>query len=465
MPADTWYNLRVQAVGSQVRARIWQVGAASRTTWTIQYTDSTFQTQANIGATLYNHVTSADWDDVQVRLMVDSEPTVTVFWDTVPWWDEAYNFRRQLTVENQSAVDGLPVKYSVQLILDSASLIAAGRMLETCNDLRLTFFDGIAQTELDRHIEDCNTDHTRVWFGLQRPIGASGQDTRYYLYYGSVEAGSPPANGMNVFLYYEDWEQGTDHWTSAGGLDPGDTGTMGLTVINALDWVSPDNSQQFPVKAGGGDAFSGFIPVMPSTGYALSVWGKSAENTYGPVGFDPYTSGYVKGTEVWLWTNEWTIGPSWSWRSAQFTTLATAAYIKIKSEWWLEAPGNQPVFMDNLALRYAVASEPTLSLGLEETTLAVPVISDVQNNGPIDLGSPINVTAVVTTSEGTIDYVTLRLVSPVSMDVPMTLVSGTDTDGTWEGSYLPTLGGQFSYRILAHATTDRFTLSLCILSR
>ena len=446
-------------MGSQLRARIWPVGSPEPTTWTIQYTDTNFQTQNNIGATLYNHSTAADWDDIQVRWLLDSEPTISTLLETAPWWDNAWNTRHQLTIQNQSAAENLPARYSAQLTFDTSALVGAGRILPTCDDVRMVFFDGIAQTELDRLVEDCNTDHTRVWFSLQRLIGAGGHDDRYYLYYGNASAGLPPSDGMHVFLFYEDWEQGTSHWTNAGGLDPANTGTMGLTVISPLDFVSPINSQQFPVKRGGGDAFSGYIPVNPSTGYAISVWGKSAANTYGPVGIDPYTFDYVKGIEVWLWTNEWTIGPAWSWRSGQFTTLSSTTYIKIKSEWWAEAPGDQPVYMDNLALRYKIAADPTTSLGTEETTLAVPVISNVQSNSPINLGSPVDVTAGVATTNGTIDTVTLRLISPVSIDIPMSLVSGTDMDGTWGGSYIPTQGGQFSYRILAHATTGLSTLS------
>ena len=167
---------------------------------------------------------------------------------------------------------------------------------------------------------------------------------------------------------------------------------MGLSIISNENSISPANSQKFPTKAGGGDAFSGYIPVVPSTTYAISVWAKSGENTYAPVGFDPYTAAYVKGGENWLWTNEWSIGPAWAWRSAQFTAAATTAFIKIKSEWWTEAPGDQPVYMDNLFLRYAIASEPTLTLGEEETTLVVPVITNILDDGPVNLGSPVSIT-------------------------------------------------------------------------
>ena len=132
---------------------------------------------------------------------------------------------------------------------------------------------------------------------------------------------------------------------------------------------------------------------------------------------------------------------------------------RLRANGGLEAPGDQPVYLDNLLLRYAIASEPTLTLGEEETTLVLPVITNILNDGPVNLGSPVNISAEISTAEGEIDSATLRLVSPVSLDVPMILISGTTTNGVWQGSYTPSQGGEFSYRILAHATTGRQTTS------
>ena len=457
MPPDVWYWLRLQAIGNQVRARIWADGSAEPTGWNIERTESTFQSETNIGTTLYNHTTEADWDDVQVRRLVDSEPTVTLH--SAPWWDIAWGYRIRLAVANNSGADTLPVGYSVGVTLDTSALIGAGQMLGNCDDLRIVSFDGASNTEIDRVVEGCGTDHTEVWFALQRAIGPGGEDENYYLYYGNLSAGTPPADGINVFIFYEDWEQGTGHWISAGGLDPGDTGTMGTSEISDEEWVSPIHSQKFPQKAAGGDAFSGYIPVTPSTGYAIGVWGKSAENTYAPVGFDPYDASYNQGSEVWLWTSEWTIGPEWSQRSGIFTTPANVAYVKIKSEWWSEGPGDEPVYMDNLVLRYALADEPTVTSGEEETILPLPVITDIEDTGPVEVGTPVGVTAVVSSTEGTIDTVILRVLSPETADIGMSLIAGDVFSGTWQGDFTPSEGGLYTYRILATSSVGRSKLS------
>jgi len=272
-----------------------------------------------------------------------------------------------VTVKNASTSSTLPVRYSVQTQLNTANLISAGQMLGSCNDLRVVYFDGVVSNELDRVVENCGSTTTNVWFALQRTIAASGQDASYYLYYGNPSAGVPPGNGMNVFLFFEDWENGASHWTSAGGLDATNSGTMGTTSVATEDALSPTHSQKFPQKAYGGDAFSGYIPVTAGTRYAVYVWGKSATGAYLPVGFDPYTSTKTKGTETWFWTNAWTVPTQWGQRTATFTAGSTVAYIKLKSEWWGEGPGTAPVYLDNVALRYSLTTEPTLTLGNAES--------------------------------------------------------------------------------------------------
>ena len=149
----------------------------------------------------------------------------------------------------------------------------------------------------------------------------------------------------------------------------------------------------------------------------------------------------------------------WGSRSARFTAPSNAAYIKIKSEWWMEGPGSAPVYLDDLYLRLAATTEPTLALGAEEGTVTAPTISTVTDNGPVNLGGSVTVSAAVSASSGTIDAVTLRLVSPESRDVAMSLVSGTSTDGTWQGQFTPNQGGTYTYRVLAHSTFGRSTLS------
>ncbi len=450
MSANVWYTMRIHAVGDQLRARFWEKGKPEPENWMIQYSDHTFHAETNIGLTLYQHTTNADWDNIQVRKLVNVEPRVTETDQGQPisnWY-----YRSQITVKNESSTETLPKKYSMYIDVDTEELISLGKMLDTCKNLQIGFSpenDDIYQ--IDRVVENCNTANTRVWFALQNQILPSAEDARYYLLYGTPDPEEPLANGMKVFLFFEDWENGTTHWTGAGGLDSANTGKMGNTNVSTEEFVSPGHSQEFPEKAGGGDAFSGYIPVKPNTQYAISTWAKAGEATWAPVGFDPYNSSQTSaGAEVWLWTDDWSIPSTWGWRSGRFTTNNDTSFIKIKSEWWSDAAGNSPVYMDNMGLRFAVNTDPSFNLGAEETTVALPTIDSIQDNsenGVIYLGIELSVSANVSLpeGEGEIDTVVLKTTSPDNNETTMIFNSVTEE---WSANYKPTKTGSLTYQIL-----------------
>ncbi len=460
MAPNAWYWLRVQTVGSTVRARIWADGSSEPVTWLYSATNTTYQSLQNIGLTLYNHTTTADWDAVQVRRLAAVEPVVTLS----AWWDAAYQYRRPLTLTNTSSTASLPLRYSARFTLDTAALIGSGQMKSDCSDLRVIYNPGLSPDEIDRVVEKCNTSDSVVWFAAQRPVAPSGIEQAYSIYYGNAAAVNPPADGMDVFLYFEDWEQGTVHWTNAGGLDPANTGTMGTSTISTEAALSASSSQKYNIRASGGDAFSGYIPVTPSTPYAVGVWATTPTSSVCvPVGFDPYTSAYVRGTETWFWTDNWPSASTpavWSWRSYSFTSAPDTGYIKIKSELWNnpQCPGT-PVYLDNLALYYSMSSAPTLALGDEDTNLPVPTIDTITDNGPVSLGNAVQVSAHISTPAGTINSAVLRILSPDVANVTMSRVAGSDTDGTWQASFTPLHAGVYTYRVYATATTGTQRLS------
>ena len=62
----------------------------------------------------------------------------------------------ELEVHNNATV-ALPSGYTVRLVLDTASLVSQGQMLADCADLRISYDDGVTDSELDRLVEGCNT--------------------------------------------------------------------------------------------------------------------------------------------------------------------------------------------------------------------------------------------------------------------------------------------------------------------
>jgi len=126
------------------------------------------------------------------------------------WLPNSYAYRQPLTVT--AGTPGAPSGYSVSVAFDHASLVSAGKSQASGNDVRVFYWNGIAWVQLDRVLDSgstWNSASTKIWFTTQAAIAASGTDSNYYLYYGNPNAANPPANKANVFLFFDDFEDGT----------------------------------------------------------------------------------------------------------------------------------------------------------------------------------------------------------------------------------------------------------------
>jgi len=122
------------------------------------------------------------------------------------WWHFDYGYRRQLTIINSSATT-LPASSSVALTLDTASLVADGKMRVDGNDVRIVFQKGTGWVELDRLIIDPGSSESKVWFATHSPIGAGEDDSNYVLYYGAPSAPDPPADMDKVCYFADDFNR------------------------------------------------------------------------------------------------------------------------------------------------------------------------------------------------------------------------------------------------------------------
>jgi len=111
--------------------------------------------------------------------------------------------------------------YSVRVVVDTASLVAAGKLRADGNDLRVVWENGATPVELDRVAESAfNSAATEIWFRTQAAIPSGGQDGNYSLYYGNATAGVPPANAANVYALWDDFAGtvlDTSRWSVANG--------------------------------------------------------------------------------------------------------------------------------------------------------------------------------------------------------------------------------------------------------
>ncbi|MBN2359362.1 MAG: hypothetical protein JXR83_07900 [Deltaproteobacteria bacterium] len=144
---------------------------------------------------------------------------------TPPWWDQAYRYRRRLTISEQASVD--LSDYSVCATVAIVSL--GNQVLVDFSDVRIVSHASTPAVELHRRVlaED---DDLKVWFKLTDLLPANGSATHYYLYFGNPAAGSAPAHwadsmGMEqhsqVYLAADDFEEHgvgecPDGWSGCG---------------------------------------------------------------------------------------------------------------------------------------------------------------------------------------------------------------------------------------------------------
>jgi hypothetical protein len=145
--------------------------------------------------------------------------------------------------------------YSVRISLNHAQLVAGGKSLASGDDVRVLRWDegGCSWSELDRVAQEgstWNSAATAIWFALQAGIPASSSDDSYYIYYGNPGAGSPPASKSNVYLFWDDFDDGVlgagwslDAIGSVSGGSVSESGTVvRITATSTGDiWDASDN--------------------------------------------------------------------------------------------------------------------------------------------------------------------------------------------------------------------------------
>jgi alpha-tubulin suppressor-like RCC1 family protein len=132
--------------------------------------------------------------------------------ETKAWYSSNWQYRRDVEVENDSGLGRSDE--DVLVIVDTSSLITAGKMQSSCNDIR--FVDSDDSTLLSYWIEDgCNTTSTQIWVRI--PLLPVGGKT-IYLYYGNAGASSASMvwNGNVVMFADTTCPSG---WTRVSAMD------------------------------------------------------------------------------------------------------------------------------------------------------------------------------------------------------------------------------------------------------
>jgi hypothetical protein len=113
-----------------------------------------------------------------------------------------FKYRRPITINNTQNTNTLK-DYQVLVVIDTASLISAGKMRSDCGDIRFTDTDGVTQLSYWIEPNTINTSSTRIWVRVPN-IPASSTKT-IYMYYGNPSVSSA-SNGDGTFLLFDNFD-------------------------------------------------------------------------------------------------------------------------------------------------------------------------------------------------------------------------------------------------------------------
>lgn len=162
------------------------------------------------------------------------------------WWNTGYQYRRRITTTTgANSPEGGYQNYTVRFAnFDTEALVDGGKMQSDCDDLRVAYWSGTENIEVNRHIIDCNATTTDVRFPLQADITASSTDGNYYVYYGAPNA---PATTTDMNVVYLWWDDMTGDSSSDYTF-----GSCGGSIYDAWSYNSEDYFQIDTRDNGGG---------------------------------------------------------------------------------------------------------------------------------------------------------------------------------------------------------------------
>lgn len=342
-------------------------------------------------------------------------PRIDVFaaLQQLPWWNPAWEFRKQIIIAHNNQNELLEEGYTINLTFDHAGLVREGKSLPDGADIRIVYKNG----ELDRvNTTPFNVTQTTVLFALQENISPLFIDnTSYFLYYGNMFADSPPANKSEIYLFYDDfdsldaWEvsiRGSGSCSVGGGVltITGTSGENGCFVqtknvfshgINGLKVVT--RTGQYTLPSGFGEG------PMIRINYNDDGHSQVDYNTVDR-GFDGNTTGIdalwtfsnqpvPSDWEVWTMTKDaanllinWSGRPNGSYSGPYTRTAGFHEFALKLGKTNVIASGLASFKHDYIHATKFVNPEPTVLLGLEQST--TPQISV---DGSPTLGSTLTI--------------------------------------------------------------------------
>jgi hypothetical protein len=360
--------------------------------------------------------------------------------------------------------------YQVAIPLNTASLIASGKMRSDCGDLRVKDTDASTDISYWFKTTECNTTSTKIWVKIAN-LAVNDYKT-LYLTYGNPGL-TTTSNGFNVFDYFDDFNDPAwtaSHWTATG---------TGYSVVNGRLYhgnaTEPSNSFATDTLNNSASFTDGIIEsdMQPT----------SCGNSYGKSIAARYTNDnnmYIAGLEAWTgndthigkrvggtWTNigqvalscststvyntKWTlVGSSQTFIIGGVTTSGTDTSLA-SGKVGVETDNNEystGAYWDNFRVRKYTAIEPTVILDAA-TGLSAPTVTFGGVAGTVTSVLPTSITVTTPAhTTGSVDVVVtngdgqiLSMAGSFTYRSAPTLLSVTPSVGLTSGGNTVTLSG------------------------
>lgn len=405
-------------------------------------------------------------------------------------WLSGWQYRRAITITNSASTS--LTDYQVKITIDTASLISAGKMRSDGGDIRFTSSDGT--TLLSYWIESgINTASTVIW--VKVPSIPASSSTTIYIYYGNPSATSQ-SSGANTFIFFDDFNTlNTTKWdtiTFNNGALSVSSGQLVLNVNNANGYsgagviskstfsgtylaIETLMKRNTGKKIGELGLFVSFVnKAYRDTTYYGHYYSNSAsvnyigamamiyEYTAGgwrlAVGYDDKTANGPTTLPTWdgVWVriscfvnNLNKITKANFTYSGQTATLTTASGTNVISPLYLQIyyvdyqQSNTQSYVDWVAVRKWYPTEPSTSIGSEETPNNPPTVS-IASVSPSSIyrGNYVTISGSASDSDGNVTAVYVNITAPNgALVITNGLANGTTSwSYKWGSSALSQLG-------------------------
>lgn len=301
------------------------------------------------------------------------------------WWNSSWKYRKLVTITENQNKD--IINYSVNMTIDTETLISESKMQPGCSDIR---FADTTSNKLDYYVDrGCNSNATVVWVKANL---TAGSEKEIYMYYGNPSAANT-SNATNTFLFFDDFEdysandpEELGRWHEVSGTEFYIHDDAGNYVLRDATGASADHAIRTNFT-GSNYSFRASVKTISNnldTRTGMAAYFKDIENYYGfliqnntnNITLVVNRTGELTETldfnnSVFLEDSEWHV---MEWRNYEGSISALADYQK-----HLTGPSadfnngsaafisyDDTLYWDKVIIRKFVLNEPTSSIGPEE---------------------------------------------------------------------------------------------------